>query len=151
GERRAPGAGAVGRACVGDTVLDGPEAASRTAAAIRPGLYRPQAGTHGVVWWDPRALDLDREPDGGLRRESLLHESETKEIDLGVARAHEAWRDGKAATIAAGSAPSLRLVAPTGLAAPTSLTATAQDAPAMFDAVSDRAPGRPRGKRFGIL
>jgi len=145
--RPAPGCPAFGR----DTVLDRPEEAARTAAAIRPGLHRPQAGTHGVVWWDPRALDLDREPDGGLRRESLLHEGETKEIDLGVARAHEAWRDGKAATIAAGSAPSLRLVAPTGLAAPTSLTATAQDAPALFDAVSDRDPGRPRGKRFGIL
>ena len=30
-------------------------------------------------------LDLDREPDSGLRRESLLVESETKEIDAGVA------------------------------------------------------------------
>ena len=137
--RPAPGCPAFGR----DTVLDRPEEASRTAAAIRPGLHRPQVGTHGVVWWDPRALDLERDPDGGLRRESLLHESETKEIDLGVARAHEAWRDGKATRIAAGTVPSLRLVAPTSLAA--------TDAPAVFEAVADRDPGRPRGKRFGIL
>jgi ATP-dependent exoDNAse (exonuclease V) beta subunit len=98
-----------------------------------------------VVWWDPRTLDLDREADGGLRRESLLHESETKEIDLGVARAHEAWREAKTATIAAGSVASLRLVAPTSLAAPGTGT------PAVFDAVPDRDPRRPRGKRFGIL
>jgi ATP-dependent exoDNAse (exonuclease V) beta subunit len=138
--RPAPGCPAFGR----DTVLDRPEEAARTAAAIRPGLHRPQAGTHGVVWWDPRALDLEREPDGGLRRESLLVESDTKEIDAGVARAHDAWREAKAATIAAGSVASLRLVAPTSLAAPS-------DAAPVFEVVPDRDAGRPRGKRFGIL
>ena len=139
--RPAPGCPAFGR----DTVLDRPEAASRTAAAIRPGLHRPQAGKHGVVWWDPRALELDREPDGGLRRESLLHESETKEMDVGVARAHEAWRERKAATIGAGSVASFRVVAPT------SLVAASSEESAVFEAVPDRDPGRPRGKRFGIL
>jgi ATP-dependent helicase/nuclease subunit A len=147
GERRdprpAPGCPAFGR----DTVLDRPEEAARTAAAIRPGLHRPQAGTHGVVWWDPRALDLDREPDSGLRRESLLVEAEgeAKGVDIGIAKAHEAWREAKAATIAAGSVPSLRLVAPTSLAAP------GADSPARFEAIPERDPGRPRGKRFGIL
>jgi len=146
--RPAPGCPTFGR----DTVLDRPEAAARTAAAVRPGLHRPQAGKHGVVWWDPRALDLDREPDGGLRRESLLHESETKEMDIGVARAHEAWREGKAARVEAGSVPSFRVVAPTGLAAPAPAAAgAASDDGATFEAVPNRDPGRPRGKRFGIL
>jgi len=146
--RPAPGCPAFGR----DTVLDRPEAASWSAAGVRPGLHRPQAGKHGVVWWDPRALDLDREPDGGLRRESLLHESETKEMDLGVARAHEAWRERKAATVGAGSVPSFRVVAPTGLAGRGPGNAgAASEGDASFEAVPDRDPGRPRGKRFGIL
>ncbi|MFL5277519.1 MAG: UvrD-helicase domain-containing protein [Myxococcales bacterium] len=130
-----------------DTVLDRPENAAFSAARIRPGLHRPRAGKHlEVVWWDPKALDLERDAERGLRRESLLVEAEgaAKEVDAGVAKAHEAWRDRRAATLAAGSAPTLRLIAPTALTA-------AEKASSSFDAVADRDPRRPRGKRFGIL
>jgi hypothetical protein len=129
-----------------ETVLDRPEQAAFSAARIRPGLHQPRAGTHSLVWWDPKALDLERDAERGLRRESLLVEAEgaAKEVDAGVAKAHEAWRDRRAATLGAGSAPTLRLVAPTALPA-------AEMASSSFDAVPGRDSGRPRGKRFGIL
>ena len=56
-----------------DSVLERPEA--REAAAetcVRPGLHTPSAGTHGVTWWDPRALDLGREEEAGLRQQTIL-------------------------------------------------------------------------------
>ena len=143
--RPAPGCPPFGR----DTVLDRPEEAAQTAAAIMPGLHRPRAGSHCVVWWDPRALELNREPDSGLRRESLLVESESKEIDDGVALAHEAWRERRAATTASGSVPMFRLVAPTGRA--DSAAAPETDVSPLIEIVADRDASRPRGKRFGTL
>src|SRR5437879_990840 len=132
-----------------DTVLDRPEEAAQSAAAITPGLHRPRAGSHSVVWWDPQALELNREPEGGLRRESLLVESESKEIDDGIARAHEAWHERWAATTASGSARTFRLMAPTGRAS--SGAAPEKDVSPLVEVVADRDASRPRGKRFGTL
>ncbi len=56
-----------------DTVLERParcEADERDAVA--PGVHAPMAGSHRVVWWDPGALDLDREPEAGLRQQRIL-------------------------------------------------------------------------------
>jgi ATP-dependent exoDNAse (exonuclease V) beta subunit len=56
-----------------DTVLERParcEADERDAVA--PGEHAPMAGSHRVVWWDPGALDLDREPEAGLRQQRIL-------------------------------------------------------------------------------
>jgi len=38
------------------TMTDGPD-----AEAVRPGLHKPQAGVHEVVWWDPSVLRLTAE------------------------------------------------------------------------------------------
>ena len=130
-------------------MLDRPEEAAQSAAAITPGLHRPRAGSHSVVWWDPQALELNREPEGGLRRESLLVESESKEIDDGIARAHEGWHERWAATTASGSARTFRLMAPTGRAS--SGAAPEKDVSPLVEVVADRDASRPRGKRFGTL
>ncbi|WP_437813514.1 UvrD-helicase domain-containing protein [Sorangium sp. So ce1078] len=56
-----------------DTVLERParcEADERDAVA--PGEHTPMAGSHRVVWWDPGTLDLDREPEAGLRQQRIL-------------------------------------------------------------------------------
>ena len=45
-------------------------------ASVRPGLHLPQAGGHGVVWWDPHALDLDRQEEVGLRQQRILEADE---------------------------------------------------------------------------
>src|SRR5206468_4121417 len=134
--RPAPGCPRFGR----DTVLDRPEEAAETAAAIMPGLHRPRSGSHSVVWWDPHALELNREPDSGLRHESLLVASESKEIDDGVALAHEAWRERRAATTASASVPTCRLVAPTGLAG--SAAGPQADVSPVIDVMPDRDASR---------
>src|SRR5205823_3052854 len=97
-----------------------------------------------------RARDLLVVPvNGDEERESWLEESESKEIDDGVALAHEAWRERRAATTASGSVPMFRLVAPTGGAG--SAAAPETDVSPLVEVVADRDASRPRGKRFGTL
>src|SRR2546427_253349 len=100
--RPAPGCPAFG----GEAVLDRPQGAL-TALAVPPGLHAPQAGTHEVVWWDPRALDLGREEENWLRERDLLL------VDDGAARltseAHQRWQERRKETLERGARPSLRV------------------------------------------
>src|SRR5581483_4818290 len=57
----------------GATVVERPVEYDREAEfSVRPGLIKPQAGAHEVVWWDPSKLVLGAEGDHGLRQEDLL-------------------------------------------------------------------------------
>jgi hypothetical protein len=49
------------------TILDGPRNQS-----ICPGLHKPEAGSHEVVWWDPSNLRLGVDAKLGLRTIDLL-------------------------------------------------------------------------------
>ena len=86
GEQRRAGAPSPGCPAFGDdSVLERPEA--REAAAetcVRPGLHTPSAGTHGVTWWDPRALDsFGREEEAGLRQQRILVADESNSTSQG--------------------------------------------------------------------
>ena len=61
--------------------------------AVAPGEHAPMAGSHRVVWWDPGALDLDREPealeddlapDGTFEVEPLADRSGRREQLVGI-------------------------------------------------------------------
>ncbi len=134
-----PGAPAFGK----DTVLDRPDGLF-TALSVSPGLHGAQAGQHSVAWWDPRALDLDREVENWLRERDLLL------VDDGAAHpaanAHAAWQQGRARALDAGAVPSLRVQSATAR----SLLERAGDAVESLE-VPGRNPDRPRGKRFGTL
>ena len=86
--RQAPGTPTFGS----DSTLERPGSArAGTSDSVAPGLHRPSAGEHQVVWWDPRALELDREHDIGLRQQRILAAD-----DGGVAvdeggRLHDNW------------------------------------------------------------
>jgi ATP-dependent exoDNAse (exonuclease V) beta subunit len=119
-------------------VIDRPERAF-SPLAVSPGLH-----STGVVWWDPRALDLDKEIEGGVRSHDLLVEGGAP--SEAASRGHEEWQKRRAQTIASGSIQSLRVETATARA-----IAQPQGAAAELAVVEPRDPARPRGKRFGSL
>jgi ATP-dependent helicase/nuclease subunit A len=136
----APGCPQFGK----EAVLDRPDGAF-TALAVPPGLHRPQAGSHEVVWWDPRTLDLDREVENWLRERDLLL------VDDGAARptaqAHARWQEARRAALESGARPSIRIETATGR----SLAIPGEQEPVEIASAPGREVARPGGKRFGAL
>jgi ATP-dependent exoDNAse (exonuclease V) beta subunit len=107
-----------------------------------------------VTWWDPRALRLGAESTFGLRRDDLI----VKDGDMFAVEDrladYEKWRDERAAVIAAGGRPTVRVQTATAWAAEAAKLG-------IDEAMLDRRnvdvieiPGaekRPRGARFGTL
>ncbi len=168
--RPSPGCPLVGR----DTVLERPDEGDGQTLSIAPGLHRPRAGAHALTVWDPRALVLDVEPEGGLRREGLLLDLGAESAGAQVAQAHQEWRAARAAAREAGVRPlhrpqtvtaAARAIAEEALlhageapeepggAAPAleraSLARPGDDV--QFEAVPERDASRAGGARFGTL
>lgn len=125
-----------------DTVLERPDNLDKDADwSVRPGLHRAAHGKHHVVFWDPRALELGREDEAGLRHNKVLApggataDSESR---------HTSWREARAATLATAATPSLRIATVTERKE----TPGAADVPVE---TTTAARTRPHGKRFGIL
>ncbi|PYV37816.1 MAG: ATP-dependent deoxyribonuclease subunit A, partial [Acidobacteria bacterium] len=53
------------------TVLERPNP-GEPESSVKPGLHKPEAGEHRVVWWDPAVLKLNVETHFGLRQEEIL-------------------------------------------------------------------------------
>ncbi|MBI3758126.1 MAG: UvrD-helicase domain-containing protein [Deltaproteobacteria bacterium] len=126
-----------------------PDNAYTRSSGVTPGLHRPEAGLHEVVWWDPSILQLDARETMGLRQSELLKADDRKERSERGIREYEAWKTRREEIIAAGSVPALRVASATEL----SLKATL-DLPEASSIEIERAPriaNRPRGKRFGTL
>jgi ATP-dependent exoDNAse (exonuclease V) beta subunit len=148
-ERWRAAAAAAGCPAFGDeTVLGRPDKA-RGRSSVRPGLHRPRAGEHEVVWWDPAQLDLTRTHDIGLRQEEILRADRDPPASTRSVHEHEQWQAARRKTIETASVPSLRV---------RTVTAAARAAPepdgagevALESVAGDRA-GRPHGVRFGTL
>jgi ATP-dependent helicase/nuclease subunit A len=134
-----------------DSVLERPgDAFDAAASSVKPGLHRPKAGEHRVVFWDPRALELDREDEAGLRHERVLAKGPAATESEAH---HDAWKRARAATLERASVPSLRVRSVTEAKDDASLSSDGVDAPvelALAPSVLGIAT-RPHGKRFGIL
>ncbi len=141
----APGCPAFGD----DSVLERPQKTERDKrSAVRPGLHLPQAGTHTVVWWDPRALKLRADQDAGLRQQRILAVDEKEGHDAESEREHDAWQSKRKVSIERGSTPTHRVeivTARSKLGGPTSLL------PVAVHRTDVERAGRPRGKSFGVL
>ncbi len=131
-----------------DSVLSrGPDTEKSAFDSVAPGTHTPRAGSHRVVWWDPRVLELDRAVGGGMRQRQILQADESGEVATASVRTHTQWQERRAAALVAGAKPSFDVQ---------SITAAARTVNAGWDPVGledtgiDRA-ARPRGKRFGIL
>jgi ATP-dependent helicase/nuclease subunit A len=97
--------------------------------SVAPGIHRPRAGSHSVVWWDPHKLALGTEPGGGVRRREILQADEANDnvaANAGIA-AHAAWQHRRATALAAGARPTITVKTVTAaaeLAAPATIAAT---------------------------
>ncbi|WP_437279047.1 UvrD-helicase domain-containing protein [Sorangium sp. So ce375] len=165
-----------------DTVLERParcEADERDAVA--PGEHAPMAGSHRVVWWDPGALDLDREPEAGLRQQRILQADASGGVtatgaaaELGQ-RGHEVWQEARLRAILDGAVAAVRVKTATEISHEAALAAAAAEDAAgaaageagagkaargkradalpviSFEQTDIAREGRPYGKRFGTL
>lgn len=127
-----------------------PRAQASPEHALAPGLHRAAAGGHGVVWWDPHALELDVPPVGGLRQTALLEETE---VDAESDAEHRAWRARRDRATKDGGRPQHRASSITKLAHELESESDRADVVGDLDVAEtdvDRE-GRPRGARFGTL
>ncbi|WP_438007318.1 UvrD-helicase domain-containing protein [Sorangium sp. So ce321] len=148
--RPAPGCPPFGT----DTVLERParcEADERDAVA--PGEHAPMAGSHRVVWWDPSTLDLDREPEAGLRQQRILQADASgagvtgagMAVGAGVTgagvtgaggagelgqRGHEVWQEARQRAIRDGSVAAVRVKTATEISHEAAAAAAAEAAAA---------------------
>lgn len=118
--------------------------------SIAPGIHRPAAGGHRVVWWDPSILRLDARETMGLRQSRLLEADGAEGRSARGKQEYENWRDALATTIAAGSKPSLQVTAATEYARRAPLAGLLTSAAIELIEIP-RLPSRPHGARFGTL
>ena len=153
-----------------DNVAFRPSNAVRKRGSVTPGLHKPEAGAHRVVWWDPSVLDLNRQDEIGARLNKLLAADEQgKRSEEGI-RDHDAWQSNRSQVREQAGTPSLRVVTATEHAR--SVAARIQpiaEPGQQFDLFADPATplppelrdvtveslgidfSRPHGKRFGTL
>ncbi|MBX7097411.1 MAG: UvrD-helicase domain-containing protein [Myxococcaceae bacterium] len=133
----APGCPAFGP----DSVLDLP-ADHVGLVPVSPGLHKPQVGAHEVVWWDPAALELNREHASGLLQNEVLREDGQGAAAKSLAD-YEAWRSARETLIQEASRASVQVVAGAKAGVPPERVP--------LEVTSAKRQGRPRGRRFGAL
>ncbi|HYR91236.1 MAG TPA: UvrD-helicase domain-containing protein [Terriglobia bacterium] len=120
---------------------------ARQQFSVKPGLHKPEFGSHDVIWWDPTLLKLNAEPRFGLDYEDILAQDQPARAAEGL-RDYEAWKTSRTSRLQHGSAPSLSV-----------FIATDPDAPEPPAGYADRVQviqvprtvPRPKGRRFGEL
>ena len=96
-----------------DNVAFRPSNGVRKPGSVTPGLHRPEAGEHNVVWWDPSVLDLNRQDEIGARLNKLLAADEQNERSERGILDHAAWQENRSRVREQASAPSLRIATAT--------------------------------------
>jgi ATP-dependent exoDNAse (exonuclease V) beta subunit len=102
----------------GDSVLDRPaKAEGDPFTSVAPGKHAPKVGTHTAVWWDPHALELDKEQDAGLRQQRILQADEGESASNAGERAHAEWQAKRKKVLEEGALPALVVRTPTEISA----------------------------------
>ena len=96
-----------------DNIAFRPSNALRKPGSVTPGLHKPEAGEHKVVWWDPSALDLNRQDEIGSRLNRLLAADERGERSERGIRDHSEWQTKRAQNREKAGTPSLNVVTAT--------------------------------------
>jgi len=114
----------------------------RKPGSVTPGLHRPEAGEHDVVWWDPSVLDLNRQDEIGARLNQLLAaDEEGKRSEQGI-HDHSAWKDNRTRVRDQAGAPSVRVVTTTEHAKDTAQRGE-HSAKGKEQGATSREPGQP--------
>jgi ATP-dependent helicase/nuclease subunit A len=153
----------------GDNAIARPRKALRPEGSVTPGLHKPQAGKHHVVWWDPALLELDKHSGGGSTLTELLKVDEPGVRSGEGIRAHEEWQKQRATVRqVAGKLEWTVVTATTYAATLTDGSKSEKIGLAVAETLLDRAGmptslpevtvesieidfNRPHGKRFGTL
>jgi ATP-dependent exoDNAse (exonuclease V) beta subunit len=135
----APGCPPFGYTTVLNRPLDQPDEAS-----VRPGLHRPKAGIHEVVWFCPKALALKAPKSEGVANEQVLSGSR-EQMEEGM-RWYREFRERRGKRIADGSVKRYRIVT-AETSEPVSEAAGIPVEIVTLPAMKER----PSGKRFGRL
>jgi ATP-dependent helicase/nuclease subunit A len=144
-----------------DSVLTRPDGDPARPTTVAPGSYPfgptaspeprdPNPESYSVVWWDPRALKLDRDSGYGLRRDDLI--SKDGDPAKGAARLaeYQRWRAGRDEAVARARVPSLRIRTATSVAVDRAFDDVSR-APEIEVIDFSRSAERPFGPRFGTL
>jgi ATP-dependent exoDNAse (exonuclease V) beta subunit len=132
-----------------DALLERPGSARPERTPVAPGCLRPRTGRHGVVWWDPRALDLEVSQDVGLRQQRILEADREGIAAQEGERAHARWQTRRRETLERGALPSRRVQAVTALAAEEAFVCG--EGEIAIEEVNAERGERPHGTRFGTL
>lgn len=129
------------------TICDPPQRSGyEPMGGVCPGEHQPRAGSHKVVWWDPRLLSATTRTRFGLRNEPVLGGKTGDLIDETATR-YYAWKDQRAESLQRGGAKSIVPFAASEINAP-----PAPPGSYVIDEIAlPREAGRPSGTRFGTL
>ncbi|TMQ47507.1 MAG: ATP-dependent deoxyribonuclease subunit A [Candidatus Eisenbacteria bacterium] len=123
--------------------------------SIVPGLHRPEAGPHEVVWWDPHTLEIGVRQSMGLAQQKILEADEGGVRSEEGTRAHEQWKEKLADRREAAGVPALRVKAATAVAGEGRESGAGEEGVREVGAVEIETvaaeASRPRGARFGSL
>ncbi|HSR68975.1 MAG TPA: UvrD-helicase domain-containing protein [Acidobacteriota bacterium] len=114
--------------------------------SVKPGLHKGEAGEQPVVWWDPRALDLGKDVDFGVRQATVLaKDGQGKASRQGLDR-YRQWQQRRSRAIKDGAQPLHQVFT----------ASEVEDAPEdsfeiAVEVLKAGQKQRPSGKRFGTL
>jgi ATP-dependent exoDNAse (exonuclease V) beta subunit len=136
-----------------DTVAVRPNDAFRKPGSVSPGLHKPQAGDHEVVWWDVSTLEHSTHGRTNTKLNDFLRIDESTLLAQAGIQAHEDWQARRNAVHAQASVP-LREVLTASATVPAiefnlELGSNLVSEVVMEEIAADRS--RPHGKRFGTL
>ncbi len=123
-----------------ESILDRPKDLE-PPESVRPGVHLNSEGT-AVVWWDPAVLRLEVDSQFGIRHEDILREDGTAQQSLAD---YEDWKLKHLAAQASGARPAIDLTLASQVRQPPA------DAPPVEVLTLSRMPGRPSGRRFGVM
>ncbi len=109
--------------------------------SVRPGLIRPERGSHEVVWWDPSKLRLGVDASLGLRQKEILAEDDGASL-----AAYREWQRERAELLESGATPRFRVF----LASQATTLPPGDPVPVTVETI-EKQEGRASGRRFGTL
>ncbi len=88
-----------------DSVCQRPNDEPAGPSTVCPGLFDMDG--YSVVWWDPNALELDKKPPFGVRREDLIVKDVGKNVVADGRSTYDRWLLARADARDAGAIPSI--------------------------------------------
>jgi len=141
-----------------DNVVGRPKNAARPRGSVSPGVHRPKAGKHHVVWWDPAVLQPISQANTRSRLTDFLKEDDKKVRSEEGIRVHAEWQRQRASVREVAGKPEWTVVTATAhVTMPEIRIDTGPDAskttalPEVAVESIDIDFSRPHGKRFGVL